>query len=74
MIHLLNQLAAPLLRGNAYLDPGSGSLLLQALLAALLGGAYLLKVYWKKLKGLFKKNKDEETPVIQEPGDHDPQP
>jgi hypothetical protein len=31
-----------------YLDPGSGSFILQILLAALLGGAYAIKVYWKK--------------------------
>ncbi len=36
-----------------YLDPGSGSFILQILLAALLGGAYAVKVYWKKIKGWF---------------------
>jgi hypothetical protein len=41
-----------------YLDPGSGSFILQALLAALLGGAYLVKVYWRKIKGWFSGTSD----------------
>jgi hypothetical protein len=31
--------------GHAYLDPGSGSFILQLLLAAILGGAFLLRSY-----------------------------
>lgn len=33
----------------AYLDPGSGSLLIQLLLGAVLGGIYFVKLYWGKL-------------------------
>ena len=40
-----------------YLDPGSGSFLLQLLLAALLGGAFAIKIYWKKIKALFSGKK-----------------
>jgi len=36
-----------------YLDPGSGSFILQIVIAAVLGGAYAVKVYWKKIKKLF---------------------
>ncbi len=43
----------------AYLDPGSGSILIQMLVAAALGGAYLIKVYWKKIKRLFTGKTDE---------------
>jgi len=35
---------------HAYIDPASGSYLLQFLLAGLLGGLFALKMYWKKLK------------------------
>ena len=47
---------------HAYLDPGTGSLILQALLGILAAiGAYIT-LYWRKLKNLlnkiFKKNKD----------------
>jgi len=41
-----------------YLDPGSGSFLLQLLLAALLGGAFAVKIYWKKIKSLFTGKKE----------------
>ena len=36
-----------------YLDPGSGSFLIQLLIAALLGGAVALRAYWGKIKGWF---------------------
>jgi hypothetical protein len=52
----------PLPKDHLYLDPGSGSFLLQGLLAALLGGAYLTKVYWKKIKTLFKRQENQDPP------------
>ena len=55
-------LLAPYLRPSLYLDPGSGSFLIQLLLAALLGGAFAIKIYWKKIKVLFS-GKKEETPA-----------
>ena len=48
--HLLSGLASP----DLYLDPGSGSILLQLLLAALLGAGVLLRSQWSKIKNLFK--------------------
>jgi hypothetical protein len=39
----------------AYLDPGSGSMLIQLLLAALLGAGVLLRTQWNKIKALFGK-------------------
>ena len=38
---------------TAYLDPGSGSFLLQLLIASLLGLGVAVKVYWNKIRGLF---------------------
>ncbi len=40
----------------AYLDPGSGSVLLQLVLAVLLGLGVLIRSQWKRLKALFKKD------------------
>jgi hypothetical protein len=41
----------PPLQGNgAYLDPGSGSFILQIILAALLGGLVIIRTYWNKIK------------------------
>lgn len=37
----------------AYIDPGTGSFVVQALVAAAAGIAVALKVYWQRLKGLF---------------------
>ena len=37
-----------------YLDPGTGSYMLQILLATLIGAAYAVKVYWRKIKAYFK--------------------
>ena len=37
----------------AYLDPGSGSILIQALIGVLVGVGVALKVYWAKIKYKF---------------------
>ena len=34
----------------AYLDPGSGSMIFQALIGALVGVGIALKIYWEKIK------------------------
>lgn len=39
----------------AYLDPGSISLGLQAVLAVVVGGLVSLKLYWHRLKTVFGK-------------------
>ncbi len=39
----------------AYLDPGSGSYLLQLLLAALFGGLFALRMSWTRVSRFFKK-------------------
>ncbi len=38
----------------AYLDPGSGSLLLQLLLGGVAGAAVFLKLFWQKLTSVFR--------------------
>jgi hypothetical protein len=64
------ELLAPYLRPSLYLDPGSGSFLIQLLLAALLGGAFAIKVYWRKIKTLFTGKKEEiPTPTVSEATD-----
>jgi hypothetical protein len=39
----------------AYLDPGSGSYLLQLLIAGIVGGALLLRAYWARVGGFFRR-------------------
>ena len=56
-IHLLvMEAAAPILVNPAYLDPGSGSFILQLLLATLLGSIFLIKTYWRKITGFFRRD------------------
>ena len=61
-------LLAPVLRPQAYLDPGSGSFLVQLLIAGLVGAGFIIKAYWKKIKGLFDRSaskKEDDTDVTQ---------
>ena len=46
-----------------YLDPGSGSLILQMALAALLGIGVVVRLSWKKISSLFGKKQIEENPA-----------
>lgn len=39
-------------QAHAYIDPGSGSLIWQVVIAALLSGMFLIKTYWRRLKRL----------------------
>jgi hypothetical protein len=47
---------APIMRPQAYLDPGSGSFLIQLLIAGLVGAGFIIKAYWKKIKGFFNRS------------------
>jgi hypothetical protein len=40
----------------AYLDPGSGSFILQVLIASLLAGMLFIKTFWRKITGGFRKS------------------
>ena len=33
---------------HAYLDPGTGSFIVQAIVAAIAGGLFMIKVFWQK--------------------------
>ena len=37
-----------------YIDPVSGSMIVQALIAGFVGGGYLVKVFWRQIKDFFK--------------------
>jgi hypothetical protein len=55
LTHHISTVVLPLL----YLDPGSGSLLVQILLAALLGIGILVRVFWGKISTFFGLKKSE---------------
>ena len=39
----------------AYLDPGSGSLIIQMLIGAVAAAGFAVKTYWMKIKSFFTK-------------------
>lgn len=50
------EILSDILRSNqAYLDPGSGSYLLQLLIAGLLGGALVIRSSWDRIKSFFRR-------------------
>lgn len=44
----------------AYLDPGTGQMLIQGLIAAAVGGLVVLRTYWAKLRSFFQKDSGKE--------------
>ena len=56
----------PLRGGEFYLDPGSGSFLIQLLIATLLGGAFVIRSYWKKILGFFRRLFMKDTRIAQD--------
>ncbi|UCE25976.1 MAG: hypothetical protein JSU74_13285 [Candidatus Zixiibacteriota bacterium] len=40
---------------HAYIDPSTGSYMLQILLAGLLGALFTLKIFWRNLKGFLTR-------------------
>jgi hypothetical protein len=42
---------------NAYMDPGSGSFIIQMLLGATLGAAVAIKVFWRRIVGFFSRKR-----------------
>lgn len=58
--------SSPLRGGEYYLDPGSGSFLIQLLIGALLGGAFVIRSYWKKILGFFRQLFMKDTRIAQD--------
>ncbi|HEY7747904.1 MAG TPA: hypothetical protein VH933_04445 [Aestuariivirgaceae bacterium] len=44
----------------AYLDPGTGSILLQAVIGGVASGLFVIRLYWRKLRSLFSTGGDDE--------------
>ncbi len=53
----------------AYLDPGSGSFILQLLVATLFGAAVIVKAYWAKIVAFVRRDKKAEPA---DPSNNDP--
>ncbi len=65
----LGVLAASEAPAHAYIDPSTGSYLLQLAIGSILGGLFVLRMYWKKVTAPFRRKRtdedgdDEELPV-----------
>jgi O-antigen/teichoic acid export membrane protein len=42
---------------HAYIDLGTGSMLIQSTVAAIAGGLFIMKTYWHKIKTFFSRKK-----------------
>jgi len=63
--HLLSMIRGlmPAVRAHAYLDPGSGSFILQLIVASLLGLLFVMRRYWGKISMFFRNffNREDDT-------------
>jgi hypothetical protein len=60
-------LFSPILAPPAYLDPGSGSIIIQLAIAAILGLGVLIRSQWSKIKKLFgRKDADNDETDTEE--------
>ena len=40
---------------DAYLDPGTGSIIIQVIIGVAVGGLFAVKIFWNRIKTFFKK-------------------
>ena len=72
-VWLAVQLAGFSAAAHAYLDPGTGSILVQSLLAGIAGAVAIISLYWQRVKAFFvnlRKSAGRAAPV-QLPTDND---
>lgn len=64
MFNLLNSIASTITmtifilllsekNAGAYIDPGTGSMIVQAVIGAIVGSAVAIKIFWKRIKYFF---------------------
>lgn len=51
----------------AYLDPGAGSMLLQMFLAGMLGLAYTIRTYWRRIMRFGRPEHDHDSAMPEPP-------
>ncbi len=60
-----------LLKSIFYLDPGSGSVLIQIIIATILGGLIAIRVFWSRLISRFKGGAPSDAEENSEPDPDD---
>lgn len=53
----------------AYIDPGTGSILIQGLIAAIAAIGVTLKLYWHRFKALFRRGSSSKEDVAEPQSD-----
>jgi hypothetical protein len=69
MNQIISLLLSNLGRESAYLDPGSGSFIVQMLIAGLVGAGFLLRGFWGKLFGKRKESDTDEDEIFDDTED-----
>lgn len=54
----------------AYLDPGTGSILLQGAIAAVAGGLLAMRAYWQRIVGWSRRSEPKRSSLPRSPEDH----
>jgi hypothetical protein len=54
----------------AYIDPGTGSIVLQALVASVVGAAIAVKLFWHRILKFLGIRKDTKTDLSENESDH----
>ena len=49
----------------AYLDPGTGSILLQGLIGGIASGLFVIRMYWAKLRSMIGLGTQRDTDLIE---------
>ena len=68
-MHFSHILFGVLSKPHAYLDPGSGSFIVQMLIAGLVGAGFLLRGFWGKLFGKRKESDTDEDEIFDDTED-----
>ena len=72
LIYLLITLLFSTEFAYAYIDPGTGSILLQGLIAGIAAALVVIKLYWYRLKTfLFGRGQRDNSPAENVPGEDD---
>jgi hypothetical protein len=53
----MNKLIEIIKSEQGYIDPGTGSMILQVVIAGLLSGIFIIKTQWRRLVSFFKRKK-----------------
>ncbi len=48
----------------AYLDAGSGSMIIQLLIGGFAAAGVAMRMYWKRIKGIFGRGDDDEASTV----------